>query len=573
MRLLRLFGVLILVAGSVACKRQASDAPAPPPPPPPQPLFTLQFAGLDQLAADTNAVKLNAIAALPESATILSNLVQRLTAACARSIEPPANATHVDSSILRELVIEALRTESWLTSTAAAGRAPEWTLVLRLPDEVAHRWNAQLSQWLEGWTRTPTDSTTNTATASGWRAARNGSTAQWRLERSGGWLMIGHGPGPLSQFDETLARIRTAGRPGAEAPFDWLLLDAHTATIAPRLGWPTWLAGPPGRWPRLQLSVSGRNETVRTRAELSYDHNLELLLDPWRFPSNTIHAPVMSFGAARGLAGWLAALDAVHALGIDQLPNQLFAWAAEDLPVQSFVMLPAAEPARLLQQIASNLPAVIQKDFPGLASGELRWMTNRNGITWQVSPPIITPFLRIVEEPSNQFLLAGLFPLPPATNELPAALIEQFLPRPDLLYYHWEITQARINHWIPMAQLPTLISIDRARSLGQRPPMGALELPGREWLRAVAPMLGNTVTEVTRSSSNRLALVRNSHSGFTAFELLQLAGWLQPAATSNSPPTQSAPGPAPGLPALAVPAVPGASSAPNTSRSPAATQP
>jgi hypothetical protein len=49
---------------------------------------------------------------------------------------------------------------------------------------------------------------------------------------------------------------------------------------------------------------------------------------------------------------------------------------------------------------------------------------------------------------------------------------------------------------------------------------------GHTWLKAVSPMLGNTVTEITVTSPKQLTLVRKSHIGFNALELVLLTRWL-----------------------------------------------
>jgi hypothetical protein len=44
---------------------------------------------------------------------------------------------------------------------------------------------------------------------------------------------------------------------------------------------------------------------------------------------------------------------------------------------------------------------------------------------------------------------------------------------------------------------------------------------------AAAPKLGNTITEISLVSPQELALVRSSHIGFNALELVTLANWIE----------------------------------------------
>jgi hypothetical protein len=92
------------------------------------------------------------------------------------------------------------------------------------------------------------------------------------------------------------------------------------------------------------------------------------------------------------------------------------------------------------------------------------------------------------------------------------------LMRPNLVYYDWEITQAKLGQWIYLGQTARLAFV-----LPQMPP----DCAAFGFLLAVAPKLGNAGTEVTQDGPARLSVVRNSHLGFTAAELHWLADWLE----------------------------------------------
>ena len=156
--------------------------------------------------------------------------------------------------------------------------------------------------------------------------------------------------------------------------------------------------------------------------------------------------------------------------------------------------------------------------------------------------PILVPFVRPAPEPGDDFLLlgsmAGIVPNGPNTNPPPAELLNQFLPRTNLVYYDWEITEAKLAQWVPIVQLTAM--------LGAAPSLpNASAAMG--WLRGVAPKLGNTITEVTAVSPTELKAVRRSDLGLTAVELTFLARWLDnPAFPAFAYPTNAMPG----LPAL-----------------------
>ena len=48
----------------------------------------------------------------------------------------------------------------------------------------------------------------------------------------------------------------------------------------------------------------------------------------------------------------------------------------------------------------------------------------------------------------------------------------------------------------------------------------------QRWQCLAAPLLGNTVTEITLTGPREITLVRKSHLGFTGFELVMLTRWL-----------------------------------------------
>jgi len=115
-------------------------------------------------------------------------------------------------------------------------------------------------------------------------------------------------------------------------------------------------------------------------------------------------------------------------------------------------------------------------------------------------------------------VFGGLFPPVPVTNPPPAELLAQLQRNPRLVYYDWEITQARLSSWRVMAQLFAVIA---------NKPQFTTNTAGLPWLMAVEPKLGNTITEISAESPTQWWLTRKSHIGFTAVELVALTRWLE----------------------------------------------
>ncbi|MFM8471559.1 MAG: hypothetical protein ACKODH_16615, partial [Limisphaerales bacterium] len=168
--------------------------------------------------------------------------------------------------------------------------------------------------------------------------------------------------------------------------------------------------------------------------------------------------------------------------------------------------------------------------------GRIAFTTNRTEIGW-VGMPILVPFVRPAPEPGDDFLLfgsmAGIIPMGPNTNPPPAELLNQFLPRTNLVYYDWEITEAKLAQWVPIFQITAMLSANPS-------------FPGaaaNQWLRAVSPKLGNAITEITAASAAELKAVRRSDIGLTAIELALLTRWLDnPAFPAFAYPTNAMPG-------------------------------
>jgi hypothetical protein len=55
---------------------------------------------------------------------------------------------------------------------------------------------------------------------------------------------------------------------------------------------------------------------------------------------------------------------------------------------------------------------------------------------------------------------------------------------------------------------------------------GELLIPGTDWIDAALPLLGDTVTEVSRTGPAELSLLRQSVTGFNSMELLYLLRWI-----------------------------------------------
>src|SRR5208282_153759 len=77
-------------------------------------------------------------------------------------------------------------------------------------------------------------------------------------------------------------------------------------------------------------------------------------------------------------------------------------------------------------------------------------------ISWH-GVPFIAPFVQTLHEPAGDFLFGGFFPNTPFSRPLPAELWQQ-LNRPNLVYYHWEITAERLKELPQLTQLMLMMT-------------------------------------------------------------------------------------------------------------------
>jgi hypothetical protein len=325
---------------------------------------------------------------------------------------------------------------------------------------------------------------------------------------------LSEGGGPATN-SPVLREITEKGRPVAAANDYLLKADLNFARLSKRI--PIF---PETNQPLVELTVSGKGDKLRSEARVVFPEPIPWQLEPWQIPTNTIRDPqgsLISFTAVQGIAPWLNRRPFLRELGLVPAPNQFFAWHDTHAPFQIQAAAPVPNAAYALAKFAVQPGPMLNLQLKQTGAGELQFSTNRNEIAWIGLPPVFRPFLRSVSDSGRDFLAGGIFPLEEVnTNPPPSALLEQITSRTNLVYYHWEITQERL------AQL---------RFLGRHLPM-FLDLPNMErgssvfeWLDALEPKLGNTVTEISVASPRELRSLRSSHAGLDGLELMALAYW------------------------------------------------
>ncbi|MBI3414206.1 MAG: hypothetical protein HY043_02620 [Verrucomicrobia bacterium] len=483
----RVYTVLMAIGLAVLCGCQKkSEPPASPPPKPAEPkvelLFRHHFIGARQLTALTNAARLRAVGELPESQKLLERALQKLSAAPFQFLQPALASNAVDgAALIRPLLDDLWRSES-VSAVKKRGIAPtEWSLRVRLDEERSALWETNLIQLAQAW-QLGSATNTNTNGLIRWEIGLTGSICKFQIVRDFGVMLIGVARGSLPEEASLLKRLKSSSQ--TESSTEWLEVEANTAWLAENFALPAWLQGPPAQWPRTELRLANREGRVRSQARLLYLEPLALPLPPWQIPTNTIHDPLVSFTAARGLSRWLGKFEAISQLQLPPLADQIAVWAESEIPFLTFAAMPAPEATNLVTQVAQNLPALVGSNQTQRVVGEFLFETNRAELRWRAVPPV-SPWLRPLDEPAGRFVMAGLFPYAPSRRPAPAELLAQVLGRTNLIYFDWEITQGRLQQWRQIGQLPTLLTYELLPNGRRRQRGGRLAVPGDNWLEYI----------------------------------------------------------------------------------------
>jgi hypothetical protein len=474
------------------------------------PLFRYHFAGRTHLPSGTNATRFREIDALPATADLRAALAQKLAAAALPFWRKELPAGVPDSSaLLRPLFDDFLASEAFVEVRGAAG-STDTALAIELSDDRAQLWNNNLKQLAAAWKLgTPRDVTTEGF--KGWEVKRTQAPGTLQFFRAGKWIVLGLGHEQLKQLPALLAEAKKSGRPVALLKNEFLDLAADLPGLRP---WFPLFA----KWPLppVVATLSGRGDAVRTEVRLQYSGRIPWKPEPWKIPTNVVSEPLTSFTIAQGVAPWLGQIKGIRDLGLNALPNQFCAWGINNEQCRVYFAAPVSDATNAMQRLAPRLPKLVQSMLTN-AQGEFVYVTNKAEVVWSGLPWLI-PILQAETNGKDQYLMGGLFPLPPKHVPPPEELFNQIQGRTNLVYYDWEITERRLIHANQLYQLASIF--DSRRTL-------STNLPSQRWLSAIGPKLGNTATEITQTGPQELVLVRRSHLGFTGFELATFSIWFE----------------------------------------------
>ncbi len=477
------------------------------------PLLRWHHVSRATLAQATNATTLRQIDLLPATEALRGQISSNLARVAPRLWEKDLPAGAADPSVyLAPLLHDMLSSETALEVRGPIGKT-ESVLAIELTEARAALWSTNLWQLARLWKLGEPHAIT-VENFAGWELKKSAAPNLLQFVRAGKWVIVGLGQDKLTLASAWLQQAKQTQRPVAALGANLLEMQADLPGLR---GWLPILADFP--LPPARLTLAGRGENVRTEVRFSFPGKVPWTFESWKIPTNLVSEPLASFTVARGVAPLLERIKGMKDLGLKPLPNQYCAWSVTNEFCRLYFTVPVADATNAMKGLAPGLAKLTSQHF-GLTSGEFLYVSNRAEMKWS-KVPFIEPFLRAARGTDSQYLLGGVFFLPPRHIPAPPDLYAQLGNRADLLYYDWELTGHRLAH---ATQL-----YDLANMLASRRPAPATT-GSKKWLLAVGPRLHDAVTEITQTAPQELLLVRKSGIGFTGFELATFSAWLDSAA-------------------------------------------
>lgn len=496
--------VFVVVAG---CEKSEAPAPLIQSEPSPDTIARIHWLGKSQLSYEAGAFYFMRLWKLPSSAQLEAQTLGRFSTALWKSLRTEPNSADASGALLlQSLFTDILQRESYLEIRHPANHSDEIVFAIRLNDAQAGRWETNFAAAMEL-------TGNSVATQNGWLFQKRNVTNRVELVRAGEWTIAGTAQEKNSLLADVVARIRSDGVPFfPSGTNDWLDADFDPVQTVDFFG---INLGLPKNLSRISLTVNGDGGSVFTRGKLTFARPLPVELEPWSFPTNLAHEPLIGFTAVRGIKSLVTSWEKANTLQIGEPSNQIYFWSLQNSPFQFYFAAPLPD----AENQANNLSGfLLQKGNPWLASHGyvgVERAPDSNGVTWG-NLSSMQPFIKS----SDGWIFGGLLPDTDASDHRPppAGMLQNILSRTNLVFYDWEITGARIQSCFYLDQ--TMHQILRRTPL-------PTDSAGAVWLNTLTSRLGSSVTVITRTAPNQLTFLRRSTMGLNSMELQLLVDWLE----------------------------------------------
>lgn len=494
-------------------------------------LFNYHFVGTSQLFKDTNSATLKKAWELPDSIALRNNVLEKLASTPGRLLPAEAGGLTNSAALIRPLLDDLLAVESLAEIRRGTNAPGEVVFAIRIPKERIGLWETNLQKVFAGFTKSEARKAT-WEKFNGWEVKQATTPNLIRSIWTGEWLVLGIGQTELPLQNNMLRRLAAGNLPADwKGKTNWL----ESTIDLPRLQHWLPVSQLPFKPAKTEIALSSKNDNIRTVLRAVYPTALNWKGQKWQIPTNIVRDPIISFTAAQNLSTLVKSPEVLAKTGVNPMTNQFFLWSQAQMPFMTFGAMPVKDSQKTFDHLTVRMPQLFNEDLAEAKAGSLVLSSNKQNLLWS-GVSILAPGLRATNDTTGEFIFGGLFAVPPSRQAPPQELIQQISSRTNLIYYDWEITQHRLGQWqvlskmLPFMQLKRLPVSPEVVAQAKTNEAVRLKLAERmldeRWQSRVAPLLGNSITEVTLVAPNEIELIRRSHIGFTGIELLYLSHWL-----------------------------------------------
>lgn len=481
------------------------------------------YLGAAQLVGNTNLAAAGRVFSLPSTERFETLVLNRMAVEFAHSIHFPTNAQAI--TLLRPLLNDLLQSESIAAMGGPFDQPINYIVAVHLSTQNARVWEQNLKTINEQGTALHAES------YAGWQWQSDAKDSFWILPADN-WVLVGRGHELASIRSDYLKEIKKNGRPAPELDVNWFEANVDWLQLTNWFPLPTC----PFKLGRMQVAITAEKGGNHIVSRVTYPQPIEWHSKPWRVYTNIVREPLTSFSAGQDVEAFLVPSQTLSKLSADPLHDQFVFWSMRQMPLQSYMVWPAENPSVTVQQWSTPLLSALNPELQSLNGTTLISISQPPRISWD-KMEYVTPTIEPCPKDSQNLMMAALFPITPGTRPAPAALWEQFQQRSDLVYYDWEFTGPRLRHLRALSQL---LPILQALDIGPKNPFGKgksmLDIANAKvlsrlnveehWLEGLTDVLGNTVTEVTKTGPAELTITRSAPFVFSSLELLLISHWL-----------------------------------------------
>lgn len=389
---------------------------------------------------DTNAAQLKAIFNLAGTTNFHRLAVSRFAGEFARAF---GNKSAEGQDLLEPLVADLIVCQSF--GEILGDRDHSFVFAINLPQGRATFWKNNLGNFLKN---------QQNAKNNGDSEFTIGQNRPIRLSQAGTWFVVSGGVRNANVERSYLDALKKSNLPTLPLQGNWFEADVDWVRLPEYLPFKPEFLKPC----RTEIALGSKNNNIRANVKAIYPQKLNWKPLPWIVPTNLIGSPnyLVGFTAARNISPFANVPANFKNLPINPYTNQVFLWNHPDLPLQVYGAMPVSNGKESLQKMGSQIPPVFNPVLKSNQVGSIGWNSNKTSLVWK-GLSITTPEMIATNVSGHDFLAAGFFPFAALRTNTASPLWGEVVNKSNLVYYDWEITEARMGSWLFLSQLVPLV--------------------------------------------------------------------------------------------------------------------